>query len=55
MESRSSEHGPAQDGPEKKDALSPSQQPYDPAEDPDADPESMLSKVVRQPDQAEGE
>jgi hypothetical protein len=28
---------------------------YDPAEDPDADPENLRSKAPRQPDQAEGE
>ncbi|SUE15444.1 Uncharacterised protein [Rhodococcus gordoniae] len=28
---------------------------YDPAQDPDADPDNLLSKAPRQPDQAEGE
>ncbi|GAA4426697.1 hypothetical protein GCM10023169_25760 [Georgenia halophila] len=34
----------------------PSEKPYDPAEDPDADPEELeASPRHRQPDQAEGE
>ena len=35
---------------------SPSEEPYDPAKDPDADPESLGSREgADQPDQAEGE
>ncbi|GAA4285686.1 hypothetical protein [Georgenia daeguensis] len=34
----------------------PSEQPYDPAKDPDADPEQLTSRApADQPDQAEGE
>lgn len=29
--------------------------PYDPVQDPDADPDSLLSDAPAQPDQAEGE
>ncbi|WP_413767618.1 hypothetical protein [Rhodococcus pyridinivorans] len=29
--------------------------PYDPAQDPDADPDNLLSKAPQQPDRAEGE
>jgi len=29
--------------------------PYDPNQDPDADPDNLRSKAPRQPDQAEGE
>ncbi|USI89697.1 hypothetical protein [Rhodococcus pyridinivorans] len=29
--------------------------PYDAAEDPDADPDNLLSKAPQQPDQPEGE
>jgi hypothetical protein len=32
----------------------PSEEPYDPSDDPDADPRNVQS-VTRQPDQAEGE
>lgn len=33
----------------------PSEKPYDPAEDPDTDPQSIASKAPTQPDQAEGD
>ncbi|OYD60925.1 hypothetical protein [Rhodococcus sp. OK302] len=33
---------------------SPSEQPYDPAEDPDSDPENRFHHAPRQPNQAEG-
>lgn len=35
-------------------STNPSEAPYDPANDPDAQPESLSSKAPTQPDQAEG-
>ena len=40
----------------EKKPINPSEQPYDPNQDPDADPESLSShRRPQQPDQAEGD
>ncbi|MBI9113494.1 hypothetical protein [Sanguibacter suaedae] len=36
-------------------STNPSEKPYDPAEDPDSDPQSLGAKEPTQPDQAEGD